>query len=117
MENFKSSGLYTKQAHVKIPEGHFEEEHGRNGFFGKVSHLYHSFAPVGWTNIEGDLKPQSQPPMFNDNLKKNKFETILSNEDVIISIAYYSKSYENFYRSADFDEMFFFQKIKPLVIG
>lgn len=107
MENFKSSGIYTKQAHVKIPEGHFEEEHGRNGFFGKVSHLYHSIAPVTWTNIEGDLKPQSQPPMFNDNLQRNKFETILSNEDVVINIGYFNKSFENFYRSADFDEMLF----------
>ena len=32
-ENFKASGVYTKQAHVKIPEGMFEEEHGRQGFF------------------------------------------------------------------------------------
>lgn len=107
MENFKSSGIYTKQAHVKIPEGHFEEEHGRNGFFGRVSHLYHKIAPVTWTNIEGDLKPQSQPPMYNDNLEKNKFVTILSNEDVVINIGHYTKSFENFYRSADFDEMLF----------
>jgi len=58
MENFKTSGIHTKQAHVKIPEGLFEEEHGRKGFFGRVSHLYHQKAPVGWTNIEGDLKPR-----------------------------------------------------------
>jgi len=32
MENFKASGIHTKQAHVKVPEGHLEEEHGRNGF-------------------------------------------------------------------------------------
>jgi homogentisate 1,2-dioxygenase len=107
MESFKSSGLFTKQAHVKIPEGHFEEEHGRNGFFGRVSHLYHSIAPVTWTNIEGDLKPQCQPPMFNDNLKRNKFEPILSNDDLVINIGFYTKSFENFYRSADFDELFF----------
>jgi homogentisate 1,2-dioxygenase len=107
MESFKSSGLFTKQAHVKIPEGHFEEEHGRNGFFGRVSHLYHAIAPVAWTNIEGDLKPQCQPPMFNDNLKRNQFRPILSNEDLVINIGYYTKSFENFYRSADFDEMYF----------
>lgn len=107
MENFKASGLFTKQAHVKIPEGHFEEEHGRNGFFGRVSHLYHSTPPVSWTNIEGDLKPQCLPPMFNDNLKRNQFEKILSNNDLVISIALYNKSFEHFYRSADFDELYF----------
>ena len=46
MENFKSSGVFTKQAHVKIPEGLYEEEHGRKGFFGRVSHLYHQQKPT-----------------------------------------------------------------------
>lgn len=107
MENFKSSGIHTKQAHVKIPEGHFEEEHGRNGFFGRVSHLYHQQPPVAWTNIEGDLKPQCQPPMFSDKLSKNIYQPILFNDDLVISIGHYNRSFENFYRSADFDEMLF----------
>lgn len=106
MESFKSSGLHTKQAHVHIPEGHFEEEHGRNGFFGRVSHLYHTQAPVGWTNIEGDLKPRCQPPMFNGT-HKNEFITILSNNDVVINVGHYTESFKNFYRNADFDEMYF----------
>ena len=33
-------GTHTRQAHVNLPEGTFEEEHGRKGFYGKVSHLY-----------------------------------------------------------------------------
>lgn len=106
MENFKSSGLHTKQAHVRIPEGHYEEEHGRNGFFGRVSHLYHERPPVGWTNIEGDLKPRCQPPMFN-NTHKNEFIRILFNQDVEISIGHYFESFKNFYRNADFDELYF----------
>ena len=40
MENFKSSGTFSKQA-VDIPDGLYEEEHGRKGFFGRVSHIYH----------------------------------------------------------------------------
>ena len=32
MENFKSSGTFSKQAHVDIPVGLYEEEHGRDGF-------------------------------------------------------------------------------------
>ncbi len=107
MENFKASGIFTKQAHVKIPEGHFEEEHGRKGFFGRVSHLYQTQTPVSWTNIEGDLKPQCQSPMFNDNLKKNIFVPILKNTDVVINIGHLTESYKHFYRSADFDELFF----------
>lgn len=107
MESFKASGIYTKQAHVKIPEELFEEEHGRKGFFGRVSQLYHYQPPVGWTNIEGDLKPQCQPPMYSEKLTKNKFVEILENNDCVISIAHLTRSFDHFYRSADFDEMLF----------
>ncbi len=107
MESFKASGTYTKQAHVKIPDGMFEEEHGRKGFFGRVSHLYHTTPPVNWTNIEGDLKPRCLPPLFSQNLPENIFIPFLYNNDVIVNSAHFTKSFENFYRSADFDEMFF----------
>ncbi len=107
MESYKASGVYTKQAHVKIPDGHFEEEHGRKGFFGRVSHLYHTTPPVNWTNIEGDLKPRCLPPVFSKGLPENTFIPLLFNNDVILNSATFTKSFENFYRSADYDEMFF----------
>ena len=54
-----SKGKVPRQAHVGIPEGLCEEEHGRNGFAGPVSHLYRSHPPTGWIRIEGPLKPPS----------------------------------------------------------
>ena len=107
MESFKSSGTFSKQAHVKIPEGLYEEEHGRKGFFGRVSQIYHQNPPVNWTNIEGDLKPRCQKPMFGDHLEVNYFQPILFNSDVTISIAHYTVSFECFFRNADFDELYF----------
>mgnify|MGYP001162560252 CR=1 FL=1 len=107
MENFKSSGTFSKQAHVDIPEGLYEEEHGRDGFFGRVSHLYHEHPPVGWTNIEGDLKPRCLPPVFSKELKNNLFNVVLKNNDVQISIGVVYKTPEEFFRNADHDELFF----------
>ena len=107
MENFKSSGTYSKQAHVDIPEGLYEEEHGRDGFFGRVSHLYHEHPPVGWTKIDGDLKPRCLPPVFTDEYKNNIFKVILKNNDVQISFGTISKTPLEFFRNADFDELFF----------
>ena len=52
-------GKVPKQAHVGIPEGVCEEEHGRNGFAGPVSHLYRTHPPTGWVKIEGPLKPRA----------------------------------------------------------
>jgi homogentisate 1,2-dioxygenase len=107
MENFKASGTYTKQAHVKIPAGLYEEEHGRKGFFGRVSHLYHENPLTGWSNIEGELKPRNLPPLFEMPELQNNFQTILFNNDVTVSMNKLSQSFKCFYRNADFDEMFF----------
>ena len=115
MENFKSSGIYTKQAHVKIPEGTYEEEHGRKGFFGRVSHIYHENPPVGWTNIEGELKPRLQPNLFGKTLPFNKFVPLLYNNDVVMSSAKYNMSFDDFFRNADFDELYFFHSGKGRV--
>ncbi|MFZ4713976.1 MAG: homogentisate 1,2-dioxygenase [Bacteriovoracaceae bacterium] len=104
--NFKASGVYTKQAHVKIPEGLYEEEHGRKGFFGRVSHLYHEQQLTNWETIEGELKPRNLPPRF-DQVPDNSFVPFLFNKDVTLSFGRYSKSFSKFFRNADFDELFF----------
>ena len=49
-------GKTTNQAHVGLPEGTFEEEHGRKGFYDKSAHLYHAHPPTGWIRFEGKLK-------------------------------------------------------------
>lgn len=107
MENFKASGIYTKQAHVKIPENLFEEEHGRKGFFGRVTQLYRQNQPTNWTLIEGDLKPRNLPPIFGEKMLENKFVKVLYNNDCEIYLGSRNKPYDAFYRNADHDEMFF----------
>ncbi|MBP9673855.1 MAG: homogentisate 1,2-dioxygenase [Bacteriovoracaceae bacterium] len=107
MESFKESGIHTKQAHVKIPEGLFEEEHGRKGFFGRVSHLYHTQKPTGWSDIHGELKPECLPTCYSDKGEKNIFLELLFNKDVRISVGVYDKNFSHFFRNADSDEMFF----------
>lgn len=107
MENFKSSGIFSKQAHVKIPQGTFEEEHGRKGFSGRVSHLYHQNPPVNWKQIEGDLKPQALPPLYPLIQSENNFINLLSNADLNLQVAIFKNNFKHFYRSADYDELFF----------
>lgn len=52
-----SQGKSTTQGHKGIPEGHYEEEQGRKGFFGPVSHLIKAEPSTRWTEIDGPLKP------------------------------------------------------------
>src|SRR5438876_11719743 len=52
-------GNVPNQAHVGIPEGLHEEEHGRRGFVGPASHLYRRHPPTGWVRIDGPLRPRA----------------------------------------------------------
>src|SRR3989442_1987188 len=52
-----SKGRVTRQAHVGLPEGTYEEEHGREAFAGRASHLYRTHPPTAWVRVEGPLRP------------------------------------------------------------
>jgi homogentisate 1,2-dioxygenase len=49
-------GLASRQAHVDLPEGTVEEEHGRQAFGGRASHLYRTAPPTAWVEV-GDAMP------------------------------------------------------------
>src|SRR5579875_138579 len=84
-------GRATRQAHVNIPEGTYEEEHGRKGFFGKSSQLYHLHMPTGWVRVEGPLRPRmsagarAEPPDLRDPNAGPM--TVAENEDAAILIS------------------------------
>jgi homogentisate 1,2-dioxygenase len=104
-------GNASRQAHVALPEGTFEEEHGREGFFGRVSHLYHAHPPTGWTRIEGNLRPHAfyldkvTPSDMKD--PRGSSEPVLYNDDLILSISRRSEPAPFYSRNADGDELFF----------
>ena len=52
-------GETSRQAHADLPEGTFEREIGRDGFFGPAAHIYHRHPPTGWTSFEGPLRPRA----------------------------------------------------------
>ncbi len=52
-------GKSSRQAHVDLPEGTYERELGKEGFFGPATHMYHSRPPTGWSSFEGPLQPRA----------------------------------------------------------
>ena len=53
----KIEGQSSRQAHANLPQGTYEREIGKEGFFGPASHLYHRHPPTGWSGFEGSLRP------------------------------------------------------------
>jgi homogentisate 1,2-dioxygenase len=104
-------GKFAQQAHVGVPEGTFEEEHGRKGFFGKSSHLYHAHPPTGWIRFEGKLRPhlldlnQLAPTDASD--PEGMPVAFLGNRDVTLYVSRRGQAMPFYYRNADGDELIF----------
>jgi homogentisate 1,2-dioxygenase len=52
-------GRASRQAHADLPEGTFERELGKEGFFGPATMMYHTHPPTGWLSWSGELRPRA----------------------------------------------------------
>jgi homogentisate 1,2-dioxygenase len=104
-------GKFASQAHVGLPEGTYEEEHGRRGFYGHNAHLYHAHPPTGWIRFEGNLRPHCfdfnlvEPPDLHD--PEGLPVAVLGNQDVKLYISRRTAPMPFYYRNADGDELIF----------
>jgi len=104
-------GKFAAQAHVGLPEGTYEEEHGRKGFYGKTAHLYHTHPPTGWIRFEGKLRPHCfdlnnvTPSDLTDPCGAPL--AFLGNDDVRLSVSRRSHPMPFYFRNADGDELLF----------
>lgn len=78
-----SQGKSHTQGHKGIPEGSYEEEQGRKGFFGQVSHLIKSEPPTNWVDIDGPLKPHLYD-LVEYKFQYNQWHRLMYNNDVTI---------------------------------
>lgn len=104
-------GTAPNQAHVGIPEGLHEEEHGRRGFSGPASHLYRTHPPTGWARIDGPLRPRafvcaalSAPDQRSAGAGPVE---ILQSQDVRLFLSRRAETMPYFVRNADGDEVQF----------
>jgi homogentisate 1,2-dioxygenase len=54
-----AEGVHSRQAHADLPEGTYEREVSKEGFFGPAAFLYHRRPPTGWVSFEGPLRPRA----------------------------------------------------------
>ncbi|MCC6470678.1 MAG: homogentisate 1,2-dioxygenase [Alphaproteobacteria bacterium] len=52
-------GTASRQAHTDLPEGTYEREMSKEGFFGPSAQFHHRHPPTGWSDWEGPLKPRA----------------------------------------------------------
>lgn len=106
-----SKGRVTRQAHVDLPPGTYEEEHGREAFEGRAAHLYRTHPPTAWVRISGPLRPHAfdlsalKPPDATD--AGASWALVARNADVALYVSRRQESMPYFLRDADGDLCYF----------
>lgn len=102
-------GEASRQAHCALPEGTYERELGREGFFGPATHMYHRHPPTGWDHFEGPMRPRA----FDTNHLQDhtgspwSASRLLSNAHCKMRYWRCPASMEQLARNADGDELLF----------
>jgi len=105
----RTEGTASRQAHCDLPEGTYEREIGREGFFGPATHMYHAHPPTSWIRFEGDLKPRAFDTTHFGEFGPSPWtaRALLSNAHVKMRIWEMAESMDHLVRNADGDELLF----------
>ena len=105
----RAEGTPPRQAHCDLPDGTYERELGREGFFGPASQMLHTHPPTGWSNFEGPLRPRSFD-LNNLQLRADspwQAQTVLRNSHVGVRYWRTEGAMPGLARNADGDDVLF----------
>ena len=105
-------GRASRQAHCDLPEGTFERELGKEGFFGPATHMYHAHVPTGWVKWEGPLRPRAFDLAKLDQAAPSPWQAgmVLHNASVKLRHWMFAGKMDHLVRNADGDELLFVHK-------
>jgi homogentisate 1,2-dioxygenase len=105
-------GQASRQAHCDLPEGTFERELGKEGFFGPATHMYHTHPPTGWVNWQGPLRPHAYDltKLGQDGASPWDAGLVLHNASVKLRQWRFTGAMDHLVRNGDGDELLFIHR-------
>lgn len=105
----KIEGISSRQAHCDLPEGTYEREFGREGFFGPTSHIYHANPPTGWVAWEGEHRPRAFDLTLHQELDNSPWaaKPVLTNASMRFRFWRTEGAMQHLVTNADGDELLF----------
>lgn len=102
-------GIYSRQAHADIPEGTYEREVGRDGFFGAATHFYHRNMPTAFESISGSIRPRAFDPMRFNGLAASPWDAPEMFRSAALSVRFWrtTGAMPHLVRNADGDDLLF----------
>ncbi|MGV6801850.1 MAG: homogentisate 1,2-dioxygenase [bacterium] len=107
-------GKASRQAHADMPEGTYEREISKEGFFGPAAFLHHQRPPTGWSSFEGPLRPRAYnlAQLKGSKLSPWAAPKVLSNAATEIRYWFLEKAMPALARNADGDQLLFIHRGK-----
>ncbi len=105
----KVEGRASRQAHADLPEGTYEREIGREGFFGPATHMYHSHMPTAWTSFDGPMRPRAYDTNRFSGSGASPWDAkaLLGNSRVKLRFWHVTAAMRELVRNSDGDELLF----------
>jgi len=102
-------GTVSRQAHADLPEGAYERELGREGFFGPATHMYHKHPPTGWSEWEGPLRPHAFDLNRLESVVASPWDArpVLGNAHMKLRLWRTAGAMDHLVRNSDGDELLF----------
>ena len=102
-------GAASRQAHADLPQGTFERELGKEGFYGPSTQMYHRHPPTAWTSFVGPLRPRAFDAAKLDAPADSPWDAaaLMSNAHVRIRFWRQARSMDHLVRNSDGDELIF----------
>ncbi len=105
----KVEGRSSRQAHADLPEGTFERELGKEGFFGPATQMHHRHPPTGWTDWKGPTRPRAFDLSKLDRSTASPWDAsvVLSNTHLRYRLWRTAGAMDHLARNGDGDELLF----------
>jgi homogentisate 1,2-dioxygenase len=102
-------GTASRQAHTKLPEGTYERELGKEGFFGPATQMHHRHPPTGWVDWQGPLKPRAFDLVKLNAMQSSPWDadSLLSNPHTKVRFWRLDGAMDHLVRNGDGDELLF----------
>jgi len=102
-------GRASRQAHADLPEGTFEREMSKEGFYGPATQMYHTHPPTGWTDWEGPLRPRAfdLAKLATASPSPCKAASVLGNAHLRLRLWRTDGKMDHLVRNGDGDELLF----------
>ncbi len=102
-------GKASRQAHADLPEGTYEREISKEGFFGPAALFHHRHPPTAWVEFEGPLRPHAFDLNRLSGPQSSPWQAaeVLRNASVRVRFWSTSESMDHLVRNADGDDLLF----------